>query len=294
MTGLGTMRNESQPVHLGVWATRSLLGRLLNASQLNTKSQDSIAVLDFVTSGRNFAPFDAIMFQVQKPGLGFAASAFGWEIRFGRKPKEGARPLLILWPFGPVALVYDVLDPEGAELPRDAFSFYSQGPVDTERIVSFTEPLRRKNIDWCLVDAGDQRAGSIRVIKRPADDEDATEYRMHINRNHLPPVQFTTVAHELAHPFLGHPGPDKTLKVPERPRPDHRQAELEAESVAYLVYARNGVQSASETYLKDYVQENTTVDHIDFYQVMRAAGQVEALLGLAEHTRFEKPTLRGC
>jgi hypothetical protein len=29
------------------------------------------------------------------------------------------------------------------------------------------------------------------------------------------------------------------------------------------------------------------VDQIDVYQVMRAAGQVEALLGLTEHTRFE-------
>jgi hypothetical protein len=29
---------------------------------------------------------------------------------------EGARPLLILWPFGPVALVYDVMDTAGKDL----------------------------------------------------------------------------------------------------------------------------------------------------------------------------------
>lgn len=268
-------------------ATRSLLDQFLTDSRLYTQTAAYKELLDFVARMRNFAPFNAMLLQVQKPGLRFAASAFDWEVRFRRKPKEGVRPLLILWPFGPVALVYDVVDTEGAELPRDVFSFYAQGPVDAERIASFAEPLRRKNIDWCLVDAGDQRAGSIRVIKRPADDKEATEYRMHVNRNHLPPVQFTTVAHELAHLFLGHLGPDKKLNVPERPRPDHGQAELEAESVAYLVCARNGVQSASETYLKDYVRENTTIDQIDVYQVMRAAGQVEALLGLAEHTRFE-------
>lgn len=45
--------------------------------------------------------------QVQKPGLRFAASARDWRERFGRSPKEGARPLLILWPITPVALVYD-------------------------------------------------------------------------------------------------------------------------------------------------------------------------------------------
>jgi len=59
---------------------------------------------------------------------------------------------------------------------------------------------------------------------------------------------------------------------------DHAQVELEAESVAFLVCARNEVISKSETYLKDYVKENTTIDHIDIYQVMRAAGQVEPCL----------------
>jgi hypothetical protein len=249
------MRDDSQPELFETEATRSLLDRLLTDSRLYTKSKDYKELLDFVARMRNFAPFNAMLLQVQKPGLRFAASAFDWEVRFGRKPKEGARPLLILWPFGPVALVYDVLDTEGAELPRDVFSFYARGRVDAGRIASFAEPLRKKNIDWCWVDAGDQRAGSIRVTKRAMDDKEATEYRIHINQNHSPATQFTTVAHELAHLFLGHLGPDKKLNIPERPRPDHRQEELEAESVAYLVCARNGVESASETYLKDYVDQ---------------------------------------
>lgn len=42
--------------------------------------------------------------------------------RFGRVPKEGARPLVILWPFGPIVLVYDVLDTEGDEPPEDVAS----------------------------------------------------------------------------------------------------------------------------------------------------------------------------
>jgi antirestriction protein ArdC len=84
--------------------------------------------------------------------------------------------------------------------------------------------------------------------------------------------------------FLGHLGRDKRLNVPARPSLFHSQCELEAESVAFLVCARNGVKSSSETYLADYVQANTTVDDIDIYQVMRAAGQVESVLGLTAHT----------
>ena len=116
---------------------------------------------------------------------------------------------------------------------------------------------------------------------------DRTRYRIHVNRNHVPPVQFATLAHELAHLFLGHLGPDEQLNVPQRPDMDMAQRELEAESVAYLVCERNGVASKSSTYLANYVTQHTTVDKIDIYQVMRAAGQVEILLGLTAHTRYD-------
>ena len=283
------MQHDPQETLFEPEAARSLLDQLLTDSRLYTQSKDYKDLLDFVARMRNFAPFNAMLLQVQKPGLRFAASAYDWRERFERKPKEGARPLLILWPFGPVALVYDELDTEGKDLPRDVRSFYAQGAIDAGRIAAIEGPLRKKNIDWSWVDAGDQKAGSIRVVLRAADDKEATQYRMHVNRNHQPPVQFTTVAHELAHLFLGHLGPDKKLNVPDRPSMDHTQRELEAESVAYLVCERNGVASASETYLKDYVAANTTVDQIDVYQVMRATGQVEALLGLAAHTKFDLP-----
>jgi len=58
------------------------------------------------------------------------------------------------------------------------------------------------------------------------------------------------------------------------------QQEFEAESVAYLVCERNGIKSKSHTYLSNYVDQNSTLDTVDLYQIMRAAGQVESLLGL--------------
>jgi hypothetical protein len=270
-------------------ATRSVLDQLISDSKLYTHSQDYKELLDFVIRLRNFAPFNAMLLQVQKPGLSYAASARDWLERFGRWPKDGARPLLILWPFGPVALVYDVMDTEGKPLPEDVASFFAKGTVDEPLIASFKPLLEKKNIEWYLVDAGDKRAGSIRIIKRATTKKEATQYRMVVNRNHAPAIQFTTIAHELGHVFLGHLGPDKKLNVPERPRSNQTQQELEAESVAYIVCARNGVKSKSESYLTNYVDKNTTIDNIDIYQVMRAAGQVENLLGLSSHTKYSKP-----
>lgn len=274
-------------------AARSLLDQLLADSRLYTQSKDYKDLLDFVVRLRNFAPFNAMLLQIQKPGLSYATSAPDWRERFGRTPKQGARPLLILWPFGPVAFVYDVLDTEGEPLPEDVSSFFAQGPIEEKRIAYFISLMKKNGIEWSYVDTGDQKAGSIRVIRRPTKEEKTSLYQMHINRNHSGAVQFATLAHELGHLFLGHLGADRALNVPQRPQMNHSEWELEAESVAYLVCARNGVKSESETYLANYVTQNTTVDDIDLYQIMRAAGQVENLLGLTAHTKYDKPQRRG-
>jgi len=127
---------------------RSLLDQLLEDSRLYTRSKDFKDLLDFVVRLRNFAPFNAMLLQVQKPGLKFAASARDWRERFGRFPKEGARPLVILWPFGPVALVYDEMDTEGEPLPEDVKSFFAQGTINEAQLKLFARLLQKRNIEW--------------------------------------------------------------------------------------------------------------------------------------------------
>lgn len=270
-------------------AVRSLLDQLLEDSRLYKSSKAYKDLLEFVVRLRNFAPFNAMLLQVQKPGMRYAASARDWRRRFGRYPKEGARPLLILWPFGPVALVYDVQDTEGDPIPEDVSSFVSRGAFDYASMRDFRTLLKRKNIDLEWIDAGDQHAGQIRVMQRARHEQDWTTYRIHINRNHDAPVQFTTLAHELGHLVLGHLGPDKRLSVPRRPALSHAKQELEAESVAYIVCQRHGVAPRSQTYLSRFVTADTAVEDLDVYQVMRAAGQVETMLGLSAHTQFDRP-----
>ncbi|MBL3529438.1 MAG: ImmA/IrrE family metallo-endopeptidase [gamma proteobacterium endosymbiont of Lamellibrachia anaximandri] len=227
---------------------RSLLDQLFVDSRLYSKSQDFMELLDFVVRLRNFAPFNAMLLQVQKPGLSYAASERDWFERFGRKIKEGARPLIILWPFGPVALVYDVLDTVGKPLPEDVYSFPAKGFIDAGKIKVFAKLLENKNIRWVWTDAGDNKAGSIQVVKRATSKESKTAYLIKINRNHESANQFVTLTHELGHLFLGHLGADKKLGIPKRQIPEHDLREIEAESVAYLVSRRNGIVPKSQTY----------------------------------------------
>ena len=282
--------NIHQQDHFEANAARSLLDQLITDSKLYHRSEDYKALMEFVVKLRNFAPFDALLLHIQKPGLSYAASARDWRERFGRAPKNGARPLVILWPFGPVAFVYDVLDTEGKDPPEDVAPFIARGPIDQLKVDACVSRMNEKGIVVRMVDAGDFSAGSISIHRREANNKDSNTYRMSVNRNHPLAVQFTTIAHELAHLFLGHLGSDSAFKVVSRINLNHAQRELEAESVAYLVCERNGVKSKSETYLSRFVDQNTTVDGVDLYRVMRAAGQVETLLDLAAHTKFDRPT----
>jgi hypothetical protein len=265
--------------------TRALLDQLLAEARLYTSSKTYAELLDFVARLRNFAPFNAMLLNIQKPGLSYAATAADWRARFERFPKPEARPLLILWPFGPVALVYDVLDTEGKELPEDATMFPAQGATTDAQIDGFIRVIGKKGIATVQFDGGDGKAGSIELVKRAASSDNPSAYRLNLNRNHAPAVRFVTIMHELAHLFLSHLVRDKHLGIPERPTGSHAQQEIEAESVAYIIAKRNGIESKSQKYLSNFVGP---FPEIDVYSVMRAAGQIEQLLGLSDYARMKK------
>ena len=283
----------SQPNLFETPVARSMLDQLLDDSRMYRKGSDYKNLLNFIVRLRNFAPFNAMLLQMQKPGLNHAASAHEWREKFGRTIKDQARPLLILWPFGPVAFVYDLMDTEGDPLPAGVSAFQASGSIDQLQLEKFAKLLAKKHIEWNKFDGGDRKAGSIERLTRAASADAPSSYRICINRNHDSNIQFATLAHELAHLYLGHLGKDKYLGVPDRPRQTAQQRELEAESAAFIVCARNGVENRSDSYLTNYVQKDTTTEQLDLYQIMRATGQIETLLGLAAQTKYSRPQASG-
>lgn len=259
----------------------SLVDRVMAESRLYRQGPEFKALLDFVVRLKNFAPFNALLLQIQKPGLGYAASAEDWYIRFGRYVKRGARPLLILRPFGPVSLVYDVIDTEGADLPVAVDPFTAKGQLPEGLLDRCFKRLPALGISLQLMDEGSFCAGSIYELKRTdvsLDPKRPHLYEIWLNRNHSAEVQFTTLVHELGHLFLGHLGKDTRLETPGRLGLSHAQEELEAESVAYLISNRLGVEPNSAAYLSDFLSGRCPEPPFDLHEILKAAGKIEEVL----------------
>ncbi len=271
---------------------RNLLDQLLIDSRLYRTSKEYLELLDFTIRLRNMAPFNAMLLQIQKPGLNYAASAYDWQHRFQRTVKDKARPMLIMWPFGPVALVYDVLDTEGKDLPKDAFAFYAKGRIDDARMTVFKASLENKQIHTKPYEQGDRDAGYIRRLTRATDKKDYSVYELGLNRNHNAAMSFVTLAHELGHLFLGHLGEDKKLSIQDRCAVEHRMREIEAESVAYIVCHRNGIECRSQKYLNAYVENGETTENLDIYAITRAAGHIERLLDLSHSSQWSADPMK--
>ena len=145
--------------------------------------------------------------------------------------------------------------------------------------------LAAKGIYAKYMDTGDAHAGFIRA-KRSGDKAIRPEYQLRINGNHSLSTQFVTLVHELGHLYLGHLGADAHLKVKDRSRLRHSAMELEAESVAYLVSHRRGINAKSQSYLAGHVSASTSLADLDLYELTKAAGQIEDALSIAAHTLF--------
>ena len=242
-------------------------------------------MLDFVARLRSVAPFDAMLLHIQKPHITRVATALDWEIRFKRVPKMGARPLIVMRTYGPVDFVFDVQDTEGEPLPDGVFSFPTFGSISDARLTEMIESVRRDRFHIRLLDVGDASAGWIRVKERSEARTGKNAYEIGLNRNHTPPTQMVTMAHELGHALLGHLGEDRGRRVPDRRYRNHALREVEAESVAYLVARRNGLLPRSEKYLDAFMG---AFDAVDWHAVMRAANAVETAMGISAHRLWEK------
>lgn len=282
---------------LGKRATRRALDDLFSLTSRYKTTQSFDALLNFVANFRLYAPYNAMLVHLQMTGAKYVCSPLDWMVKFRRKIKSNARPLVILQPMGPVMYVFDVTDtiplPNAPPLPKEVLNPFEvrRGKVGSQ-LKRTIENAVRDGVTVVYQHGGSQSAGEM----RPAhSDEPLTyqtrvrpepkfitvplRYELLLNRNLSREARYATLVHELAHLYCGHFGSPNPHWWRDRSylRDLEDIREFEAESVCYLVCRRLGIDSASDEYLARYLKNNSKVPPISLDAVMVAANLIERM-----------------
>ncbi|MBQ7560883.1 MAG: hypothetical protein IJS99_03475 [Synergistaceae bacterium] len=250
----------------------------------NSKEYDEL--LKFVARFRNIAPFNAMLIQMQKPGSKYVASVKDWAERFQRKPKPGARPLVILRPFGPVQFVYELNDTEGKTLPEEILNpFKAHGEISLSELEKFIKCLFFHGIEVYNNDYGTDFYGNVEAVNKTGQYTKSRviykfriPFAITINKNHDFTTQLTSTYHELGHIYCGHLYTPDIEYLPERYNLPLEISEFEAESVCWLICERQGIKNPSAEYLSRYLNDNKTIPSISIDTVLKAVTSIEEII----------------
>lgn len=238
--------------------------------------------LTFIKRSKYLAPYNAFLVSQQKESAQLVLSEKKWRQR-GRELKEGARPIVIMIPFGPVEFVYDVEDTEGAPIAnlrpnvpipyevRDIFGWDGNFRPLKSLYKNIMYKCRMKGllIYEKALDVGLAGKASYCGERRGKKAKGLEEYEIVINANHPEEVKLPTLIHELAHIFCGHLTHRKELS--------HANMEFEAESVAYLYCYRNGFRPKSEQYLVEHLEEGWSPPLTLFNNILSSLKKIDQL-----------------
>jgi hypothetical protein len=235
------------------------LSQLFRRSTRYRQAEEYKRFLDFVGQFPQYSPYNAALLHVQNPGVAFTATRRQWRERFDRVLEPGARPYVILQPFGPVLFVYDLPDTEprsdqAEELPEKVTEpFAVEGKLRED---TWTQTLRncREEEKVAVRQSPNlhcQHGGRVegRPFQSGPKNPNDCLYRVLLNANLEMEEQYGALAHELGHLFCGHLGADDDAWWDACTSIDENQKEVEAESVAYLACRRAGLHSISKRYL---------------------------------------------
>lgn len=280
-------------------AAKRALDELFTLTFQYKTSKAYYELLQFVARFRFYSPFNAMLVHVQMPGARFVAPPQRWLRDYGRRIKPGARPLVILKPMGPVMFVFDVSDTEPL---KDAQTL----PPEVERpfevrkghvgggLKSVIANAKRDGLRIIESQKGSQSAGSICHVAKGVGGSQKFQtgldksqnqifvdipikYDLVVNASLSSEAQYATIVHELAHLYCGHLGTPNNKWWPDRRGLKQVAEEFEAESVAYLVCTRSGIDNPSKQYLSGYVGREEHAPSISLECVMKSAGLIETM-----------------
>jgi hypothetical protein len=289
-----------------------LLQELFQRSHVHASGDEYVRVLEFVAGYPTASPYNAYLLSVQNPQASFTLPARQWAQRYGGRVRRDARPLLILVPFGPIEFVYDLADVEEARVPPAALApFPTTGrppPRAVERLIA-NAGSELVQVRWSPLATG--LPGEIRpaephvqlgdaapqgLFDEPAPPRPArfAAYVLTIQEALDEPRRLTALVHELAHLLLGHvPRPAHHPPQGSRVRAPREVAravaELEAESVTYLVTHRLGLRERAAPYLAGFLRDARRTAPLEWIAFDAVLSVATTLLGWCERRARRAP-----
>lgn len=256
-------------------------------------SEEFKKMLDFVGRFNYMAPYNAMLVQMQKPGSTFVFTGKVWA-KYGRRPKLNGQRLIVLKPFGPIQCVFDYSDTEpfpGVDKVVDEtelMEMWDNGLIKAKGTVQHDVMNTLYNnlpVYGIFLDDNMLASNTYGGYIMPYSDKKLSlkngnaqiqvnsRFIISINRNQKDAVKFHTICHELGHLFCYHqsydPSKHRSLTLKER--------EFEAETVAWLVCKRQGIENPSEEYLASYAPHGEIpICSTDI--IMKAVTEIEKML----------------
>jgi hypothetical protein len=237
--------------------------------------------------------FNSTLVFIQNPKSYYFLTKDKWEKLFNRHVKPNSRPMVILFPFGPVEFVYDIEDTEGEDLPQDLIKWWEEGQGEIGEIEfnNLAEMCKSLNIEVGIETVKELYHHSAFQMGKAVEKADGTRtIRLHPRYNAPEHIQeaFGVLVHEAAHHLLGHLGElkitiaDKKGNTSEKliarafnPQ-DDSVTEVEAELCAWLLFAEFGVEKHSAAYVAQYIMEST-IPSIRITEVCKAVSKISKM-----------------
>lgn len=261
------------------------------------KSKNFWTLMKFCARFKHLSAYNAWMAQLQCPSARYMLTEGEWRNRYNRKLRTNAKPIIILIPFGPIDMVFEIGDTMPienklfAESDEDILSelekpYLTKGHIESETLNRLICNLQYSGIALEYFDAASNLGAEINVNhekpltiksgRRDMISNYPNDYLVSINSKADAGTTFASLCHELGHLFCHHLpncyGGWKTRNL------THAEEEFEAETVSWLVCERAGVENPSEKYLAGYMKENGTIPPISINSVLLSVNEIERMM----------------
>ena len=255
---------------------------------------------------RTLAPYNAMMVNMQRPGAQYVQTPLQWKEKYGREIKNDANPLIILVPFGPVEYVFDIGDTKPSGNQQTLFSqtdeyilnqiaepYKTKGALPILELMTLKQNLQFHGISLNEnFQTGAGYAAKIQLSKKPEKIDVSinrekvlwnSSYQISVKSGTGLGQEFASICHELGHLFCHHLSmPADWKEKPWKVRHvDHVWEEFEAESVAWLVCERLGIDNPSKDYLAKYMPANGSPNfisqNVSIENILTATNEVEKM-----------------